>query len=125
MPFDWTRGPLADGLACYRAGEFFEAHEHWEAVWLECSEPEKTFLQSLIQVSAAFHHLGRGNLTGARSLLTRALRRLEQYPNEFAGVAVDGLRTSIAEWISDLAKVSRGEHPGYPAIIGSERLPRQ
>ncbi|MGA8041663.1 MAG: DUF309 domain-containing protein, partial [Terracidiphilus sp.] len=47
---DWTRGPLAEGLACYHLGEFFLAHEHWEAVWLTLRQPEKNFLQALIQV---------------------------------------------------------------------------
>ena len=114
MTFDWNSGRLAAGLACYRAGEFFEAHEHWEAVWLECAEPEKTFLQSLIQVSAAFHHLARGNRVGASSLLTRALRKLERYPDEFGGVAVELLRQSIRLWVAALG--DGGEFPGYPEL---------
>ena len=56
MEFDWTQGALADGLRRYDAGEFFTAHEAWETVWLEAREPDKTFLQGLIQVTAAFHH---------------------------------------------------------------------
>ncbi|HEY3707178.1 MAG TPA: DUF309 domain-containing protein [Terracidiphilus sp.] len=116
MPFDWTRGPLAHGLECYCSGQFFEAHEHWEAVWLECTEPEKTFLQSLIQVSAAFHHLARGNRAGARSLLTRALRRLERYPSDFGGIAVDGLKDSIRGWLCALQADAPGELPPHPRI---------
>jgi uncharacterized protein len=114
MPFDWSCGPLAEGLACYRRGDFFDAHEHWEGVWLQCAEPEKTFLQSLIQVSAAFHHLHRGNLVGARSLLTRALRRLERYPNAFGGVAVEPLRQSVRLWLAALT--ADGSYPAYPHI---------
>ncbi len=41
-------------------------------------EPEKTFLQGLIQVAAAFHHFQRGNCAGTISLLRSALRRLLQ-----------------------------------------------
>jgi hypothetical protein len=114
MSFDWTCGALAEGLACYRRGDFFDAHEHWEGVWLQCDEPEKTFLQSLIQVSAAFHHLHRGNLVGARSLLTRALRRLERYPDQFGGVAVEPLRQSINLWLAALTAGSG--YPAYPHI---------
>lgn len=114
MTFDWSCGGLADGLKCYRAGEFFEAHEHWEGVWLQCSEPEKTLLQSLIQVSAAFHHLSRGNTAGARSLLTRARRRLERYPDELGGVDVERLRQSIGTWLAALG--ADGQYPTYPHI---------
>ena len=116
MTFDWTSGALAEGLRCYRGGEFFEAHEHWECVWLGCEELEKTFLQSLIQVSAAFHHLQRGNAAGAISLLTRALGRLERYPAEFAGVAVEPLRRSIRAWLTSLAAESPQPQPVYPHI---------
>jgi len=93
--FDWSGGPLAEGLRCYRAEEFFLAHEHWEGVWLQAQEPEKTFLQALIQTTAAFHHLQRGNRKGAASLLRAALRRLEPYANLFGGVRVGVLREDI------------------------------
>jgi predicted metal-dependent hydrolase len=98
MPLDWTNGALAEGLRCYRAEEFFEAHEHWESVWLSCVEPEKTFLQALIQVTAAFHHLRRGNRAGAESLLNASLRRLESYPADFAGLPVESTRRNLRAW---------------------------
>jgi len=114
MKLDWTDGPLALGLKCYRAGEFFEAHEHWELVWLELREPEKSFLQALIQVSAAFHHYRRSNLVGAASLLTRALRRLERCDACFAGVRVGELREGVRAWVRGL---EAGEVPeGVPEI---------
>ena len=47
MKLIWTEGELGEGLRCYRAQEFFAAHEHWECVWLRSKEPEKTFLQGL------------------------------------------------------------------------------
>jgi uncharacterized protein len=117
MKFDWSSGPLAKGLSCYHAGEFFEAHEHWEVVWLACPEPEKTFLQSLIQVSAAFHHLARGNRVGARSLLTRALRRLEHYPGTYGGTSVATLRDSLRAWLLAIDTAPPAQWPPYPHIL--------
>ena len=72
---DWTGGELAEGLRCFHAEAFFEAHEHWELIWLAAPEPEKTFLQGLIQVAASFHHFQRDNCAGTISLLRSALRR--------------------------------------------------
>src|SRR5208283_5098512 len=69
MPLDWTHGDLLEGLRCFHSGAYFEAHEHWESVWLTAREPEKTFLQALIQVAASFHHFQRGNHAGTISLL--------------------------------------------------------
>ena len=97
MILDWTQGALAEGLRCYRAGEFFAAHEHWEAVWLHAPEPEKTLLQALIQLAAAFHHHRRHNLSGARSMLQAALKRLAPYPASFQGISVASLSDEIRQ----------------------------
>jgi hypothetical protein len=97
MKFDWTEGELAEGLRCYNAGKFFAAHEAWESLWLASREPEKTFLQGLIQVAAAFHHLQRENRLGTALLLQAALTRLERYPARFGGVSVALLCDDIRE----------------------------
>jgi predicted metal-dependent hydrolase len=104
MPLDWSCGALAEGLRCYRNGEYFEAHEHWEGVWLKCEEPEKTFLQALIQITAAFHHLRRKNLRGTTSLLRAALRRLDAFPAVYGDIAVEDLRESVRAWLQALER---------------------
>jgi predicted metal-dependent hydrolase len=106
ITFDWTQGPLADGLRLYESGEFFTAHEAWESVWLKSPEPEKTFLQGLIQVTAAFHHLHRDNRLGTVLLLRAALRRLDRCPSCFGGISV-GL---VCEDVRDcLRRLEAGE----------------
>jgi len=116
MVFEWTSGDLADGLRRYRNREFFEAHEHWESEWLKCNEPDKTFLQALIQITAAFHHLQHRNLAGTASLLRAALRRLESFPAEFQGVAVGQLRTSIRIWLESLKLRNEPPQLDFPHI---------
>jgi uncharacterized protein len=117
VPLDWKCGALAEGLACYRGAEFFEAHEHWEGVWLGLEEPEKSFLQALIQMTAAFHHLKVGNSTGAASLLRRTLRRLEICPASFGGIAVVPLRSEVCEWIRALESEDSARPEAFPQII--------
>jgi predicted metal-dependent hydrolase len=111
MTFDWTQGPLAQGLRHYNAGEFFAAHEAWESVWLTTPQPEKTFLQGLIQVTVAFHHLQRSNPLGATRLLTAALRKLEPYPPNFATLNVPLLRDDIRAHLDVLSTTSLSEMP--------------
>src|SRR5207249_803915 len=95
MSLDWSHGNLRDGLRRFHSGAFFEAHEHWESVWVTAQDPEKTFLQALIQVAASFHHFYRGNRLGTISLLRSALRRLDTYPDAFAGGA---MLTGARKW---------------------------
>jgi uncharacterized protein len=116
MQFDWTEGALAEGLKHYREGEFFRAHESWESLWLVAQEPEKMFLQGLIQVTAAFHHLQRNNPLGAARLFERALLRLERYPASFGSVSVALLCEDIREWLRAL------ETGAPPPLFGSVRI---
>ncbi len=115
MPLDWRSGGLAAGLACYRKQEFFEAHEHWEDVWNELADPEKSFLQGLIQVTVAMHHYQHANRAGALSLLQRALRRLERCPECFGGVDVVGLVSDVRGWLHALENGAPSP-PAFPAI---------
>ncbi len=119
MQWDWTTGNLARGLHCYRTQAFFEAHEHWEATWLACSEPDKTFLQSLIQVSAAFHHWQRGERLGTISLLRRSLHRLENYPAVYGGIDVESLRSELRAWLTALEANQDCAALAFPTIGGA------
>jgi len=115
-PLDWDLGALAEGLECYRQHKFFLAHEHWESEWIKSQEPEKTFLQALIQIAAAFHHLQRGNFAGAASLLLAARRKLEPYPPDFGGMAIAPLRKSIGEWLQALQMENPPPEIPFPQI---------
>jgi uncharacterized protein len=116
VDLDWKTGGLAAGLACYRSGAFFDAHEHWEGVWLRLEEPEKSFLQALIQMTAAFHHLGKGNRAGAVSLLRRTKRRLAECPERFGGVATVTLSAQVGDWIRALDH-GGAEGLDFPRIV--------
>jgi hypothetical protein len=97
-----------EGIALFNQHSFFEAHEVLEDVWRAAPEPERKFLQGLIQVAVALHHHSRGNLVGCRSLLDRARRNLGTYPAEYGGVDLGGLLDSVDQWRDAL-------HQGSPA----------
>jgi uncharacterized protein len=91
------------GIEQFNSGHFFEAHETWEEIWLRSPEPDKTFLQGIIQIAAAFHHHSRSNLRGARSLLEAGLARLDRFPDAHRGIALLALRAGARAWVASLA----------------------
>ena len=123
MPLDWSSGELAAGLACYRNEEFFNAHEHWEDVWRQLQDPEKNFLQGLIQVTVAMHHYRNANVEGARLLLERASRRFEPCPDCFGGMDVATLRADVQAWKDQL---ERAEAPvrDFPRLNPNDDSPQ-
>jgi predicted metal-dependent hydrolase len=95
------------GVALFNGSKFFEAHEAWEEIWLHAKLPEKTFLQGLIQVTAAFHHHSRGNLRGMESLLRRGLDKLDEFPAFHRGLKIGNLRATLRKWLA----VLENRHP--------------
>jgi predicted metal-dependent hydrolase len=102
---------LQKGLAAFNSEHFYDAHEHWEEVWLETPNPDKMFLQGLIQVAAAFHHFSRANRQGCRNLLRAGLDKLECFPGEHWGLAIEPLRASVRGWLAALDTGDIGESP--------------
>ena len=104
------------GIQLFNSREFFKAHELWEELWLGAKEPEKTFLQGLIQCAAAFHHYTRGNRNGARSLLEAACAKLEGFSNDHGGVNVGVLRRAMREFLDAPANRPRCVPQPLPQI---------
>ena len=109
------------GLRHFNAREFFEAHEVWEEIWLRENEPEKTFLQGIIQIAAAFHHYGRGNSDGAETLLAAGIVKLTRFPADHRGLAIHDLREEAKAWARALGGIPRPEAPKLPAIRPLEK----
>ena len=105
------------GIEQFNTRHFFEAHETWEEIWLASPEPRKTFLQGIIQVAAAFHHYGRGNHKGTRSLLEAGLRRLANFPPSYCGLHLDPIREAADHWV---VVMTSGGDPG-PALVPTLR----
>jgi len=95
---------FARGIEQFNQRQFFESHESWEAIWLQAPEPDKTFLQGIIQVAAAFHHCARGNRAGAESLMRAGLHKLEKFPADYRGLQLEKFRVAVRECLAMLAK---------------------
>jgi predicted metal-dependent hydrolase len=104
------------GLEAFNSAHFYDAHEHWEEVWLQTQNPEKMFLQGLIQVAAAFHHYSRANCLGCLNLLQAGLTKLEQFPQEHYGLEVEPLRASVRVWLGVLKSGGTAENTKIPRI---------
>lgn len=97
------------GISHFNAQEFFEAHEVWEEIWLVEPEPEKTFLQGIIQIAAAFHHYCRDNSDGAESLLAAGIIKLSRFPARHHGLEIGELRVAAKRWARSIGE---GDKPG-------------
>jgi len=93
---------LARGAELFNQGQYYEAHEVWEELWLTLEDEPRLFVQGLIQVAAAGHKAFAQNQPGGCvKLLTTALEKLEPAPPDFLGVEtgrfIPALRAMLAE----------------------------
>jgi len=68
-----------EGVRLFNAGQWFEAHEVWEALWHTLDGDDKDFVQGLIQCAVALEHARRGNPRGALTMFDRARPRLARF----------------------------------------------
>jgi predicted metal-dependent hydrolase len=106
---------IIDGFRLFNAGQYFEAHEALEAVWLKATGNRKRVLHGLIQVSAAFHHHSSGNRPGFRSLLEKGCAKLEPFGAEFEGIDLAALMLQLQVW-RDHFRVSSLPAPSAPQL---------
>jgi predicted metal-dependent hydrolase len=111
------------GVLHFNAQEFFEAHEVWEEIWLVECEPEKTFLQGIIQIAAAFHHYCRDNSDGAESLLAAGIVKLLRFPADHRGLAIGDLRSSAKQWARSIGAGEKLERADIPLLRSSRTVP--
>ncbi len=105
---------LADFVAHYSAGRFFDAHEVLEEAWRRSDEPRMVFLQGLIQWAVAFEHHRRGNPHGARVLLERSWSRLRDAPEGYLGLDISAWRAAHPALAEAFARWDAGG--GRPAV---------
>jgi hypothetical protein len=99
------------GARLFDEGRYWDAHEAWEERWRVEAEPQRTFLQGLIQISAAFHKLFvMRNAASASRLLAKGLAKLDASSSSASwspsALAVDytSFRASLEECASALAE---------------------
>jgi len=78
-----------NGIELFNRGEYFDAHEVWEELWMECPSAERRFIQALIQAAVAVYHLSRGNVAGATRLFHSGRRYMEPYRPTYMRLDVD------------------------------------
>lgn len=73
------------GIVLFNRGDFFEAHEVWELLWMEAT-PEKKFYQGLIQAAVGLCHFCNGNRPGALKLYRSSGDYMRRFGTPFMGL---------------------------------------
>lgn len=105
-------------LACFRACDWWMAHEWFEELWKRHPNGESGALfQGLLQAAVCLHHYGNGNFAGARQMAKRASTLLSGLPAEARGLPIAQFRTSFASCVAPLLQSRDTLKPLAPANV--------
>ena len=105
-------------IACdqFNSGQYFECHETLEEIWQEEQGDVRDLYKGLIQVAAAFVHVGRNNHFGANRLLSTAIGYLQPYRTEVAmGFDVEAIATDAERARDEVSRLGPGHVVELPA----------
>jgi predicted metal-dependent hydrolase len=74
------------GIVLFNRGDYFEAHEAWEALWMDTAGPDKPFYQGLIQAAVGLCHFCNGNVRGAVKLYHSSRAYMERFASPHLGL---------------------------------------
>jgi predicted metal-dependent hydrolase len=79
------------GIDEFNRQEFYACHDTLEALWMDSTEPHKTFYQGILQIAVGCYHLGNFNWHGAVTLLGEGTRRIRDYQPSYENIDVERL----------------------------------
>jgi hypothetical protein len=104
----WEHGTLrratVHGVRLYNAGDYHESHDCFEDEWYNYGRGsvESAFLHGMVQVAAgAYKHVDFEDDGGMESLFRTALQYLRGVPDDYYGVDVLDVRTTLTNAIED------------------------
>jgi predicted metal-dependent hydrolase len=92
--------------------QFFSAHEAWEGAWRKAiGTGDEEFFNGLAKLGAGMTHIQRGNSHGARTLIEKAIERIEPASRDHRGFDVGRLCADLRAALLRLP--AAGPAPGF------------
>ena len=105
------------GVVLFNRGDYFDAHEVWEGLWLDCPPADRRFYQSLIQAAVALYHWGRGNHPGARRLFHSGRAYMAPYRPAHRGLDVDRFWLAVERRLAPALGEPAAPPPADPPAV--------
>lgn len=99
------------GVAQFNSGDYYTCHDTLEALWMDATEPPKSFYQGILQISVALYHLSNHNWRGAVILLGEGTNKLRFYAPDYGEINVEKLIAESRELLTAL-QISGVENVG-------------
>ena len=118
----------AGWFRCFNAGDYYEAHDVLEQLWLRTEGADYAFYKGLIQLAGAFVHLKKQHarpwhpkdgrrLSPASRLFALALGNLSRYAPRYRGLDVAAVCAFAGDWRAALVAGEFRDNPWSPEAL--------
>ena len=118
-----VEGEYKRGLELSRRGEYFAAHEAFEAAWRAALPADRDFFQGLVHAVVFAYQTGRGKSIGAARQREKGLRRLGPYAPTYRGLDVARVLAALDRAEPDLREELVECDPQPPVPMEEEQQP--
>lgn len=84
-----------NGLNAYNAGDFYRAHEYFEAAWRETPTESRDLYRALLSLSGGFFRLMQKRPDAAWKFFIKAHDWLAQFPGNYYGLDLSKISLNI------------------------------
>lgn len=88
---------LVKGVMEFNTGDYYEAHETIEQLWMQEHGTIREMYRGVLQVAVAYYHIQRLNYWGALKMFLRSLQWLEPLPDICQGLDIAQLRVDARQ----------------------------
>ena len=102
------------GIVLFNRGDFFEAHEVWEELWMHCAGLDRSFYQGLIQAAVGLCHFCNGNVRGAVKLYHSSRDYMVRHGPRHLGLDVADFWRQMERCFAELLATSEPDRQCVP-----------
>jgi len=93
---------ILEGIKLFNDGNYFEAHDYFEELWMNSTGSYSEFYKALVQISVGSFHLISKNLNGALNQYFKGVEKLQKFPNNFENIRLLQFRQDINFLINEI-----------------------
>lgn len=108
------------GVELFNQREWYAAHDAFEALWHDTEDPERRWLQGIVQIAVAMVHVERGNHNGALILLGEGCTRLRTAvaaPPSWTSSSIFDPCRALQQQLSGAAVAGAAAADAVPALV--------
>ena len=117
---DFVLIDISEGIQLFNNGDYFEAHDYFEDIWVKVHDESRLFYQGLIQVAVGCYHLICGNYQGSFNQLTKATQKLQSYDDCYHDVNIK----KILKDTSAILNLLSSREPNKKLLVNYQDLPK-